>query len=191
MYILATNNKSKVLELRALLCDIDKKVYGLYELGISHVPNETGKTFHENAEIKCREIVKYIDIEYTAILSDDSGLVIEALDGLPGVDTANFLGDISWEERNLGIVNLMKNEKNRRAKFICIIAALFFDGSIKFAKGEIDCEIAHAPKGDNGFGFDPIMFLPEFNCTSAELDITQKNKISARGLAARNLLKIL
>ena len=191
MYILATHNKSKVLELRALLCDINKKVFGLGELGIDYVPNETGTTFHENAEIKCREIAKLVDIEYTAILSDDSGLIIEALDGLPGVDTANFLGDISWEERNLGIINLMKHKENRRAKFICIIAALFFDGNIKFAKGEIDCEIVHEPKGNNGFGFDSIMFLPKFNCTSAELSMTEKNKLSARGLAARNLLKIL
>ena len=189
MYILATHNKSKVLELRALLGNIP--IIGLDELGIDYIPNETGKTFHENAEIKCREIAKLVNINYTAILSDDSGLAIEALNGLPGVDTANFLGNISWEERNLGIINLMKDKKNRRAKFICVIAALFPNGKIKFAAGELFCEIAYSPRGKSGFGFDPIMFLPQLNCTSAELSMNEKNRICARGLAVAALKKIL
>ena len=195
--IFATGNKDKVFEIKEILSDIGSigKVISMKEAGIDIDIEENGSTFEENAMIKASavfdEAVKR-GMKDICVLADDSGLCVEALNGEPGIYSARYMGkETSYREKNANIISRVNNEGNgnRRAQFVCAIAAVFPDGTKKCVRGTMDGEIAYAEKGSNGFGFDPIFFIPSLNCTTAELKPSEKHAISHRGKALRMMKK--
>lgn len=195
--IFATGNKDKVFEIKEILSDIGSigKVVSMKEAGIDIDIEENGSTFEENAMIKASavfdEAVKR-GMKDICVLADDSGLCVEALNGEPGIYSARYMGKkTSYREKNANIISRVNNEGNgnRRAQFVCAIAAVFPDGTKKCVRGTMDGEIAYAEKGSNGFGFDPIFFIPSLNCTTAELKPSEKHAISHRGKALRMMKK--
>ena len=195
--IFATGNKDKVFEIKEILSDIGSigKVVSMKEAGIDIDIDENGSTFEENAMIKAsavfNEAVKR-GMKDICVLADDSGLCVEALNGEPGIYSARYMGkETSYREKNANIISRVNNEGNgnRRAQFVCAIAAVFPDGTKKCVRGTMDGEIAYEEKGSNGFGFDPIFFIPSLNCTTAELKPSEKHAISHRGKALRMMKK--
>ncbi len=195
--IFATGNKDKVFEIKEILSDIGSigKVVSMKEAGIDIDIDENGSTFEENAMIKASavfdEAVKR-GMKDICVLADDSGLCVEALNGEPGIYSARYMGkETSYREKNANIISRVNNEGNgnRRAQFVCAIAAVFPDGTKKCVRGTMDGEIAYEEKGSNGFGFDPIFFIPSLNCTTAELKPSEKHAISHRGKALRMMKK--
>lgn len=195
--IFATGNKDKVFEIKEILSDIGSigKVISMKEAGIDIDIEENGSTFEENAMIKAsavfNEAVKR-GMKDICVLADDSGLCVEALNGEPGIYSARYMGkETSYREKNANIISRVNNEGNgnRRAQFVCAIAAVFPDGTKKCVRGTMDGEIAYEEKGSNGFGFDPIFFIPSLNCTTAELKPSEKHAISHRGKALRLMKK--
>ncbi len=195
--IFATGNKDKVFEIKEILSDIGSigKVISMKEAGIDIDIEENGSTFEENAMIKALavfdEAVKR-GMKDICVLADDSGLCVEALNGEPGIYSARYMGkETSYREKNSNIISRVNNEGNgnRRAQFVCAIAAVFPDGTKKCVRGTMDGEIAYEEKGSNGFGFDPIFFIPSLNCTTAELEPSEKHAISHRGKALRMMKK--
>ena len=195
--IFATGNKDKVFEIKEILSDIGSigKVVSMKEAGIDIDIDENGSTFEENAMIKAsavfNEAVKR-GMKDICVLADDSGLCVEALNGEPGIYSARYMGkETSYREKNANIISRVNNEGNgnRRAQFVCAIAAVFPDGTKKCMRGTMDGEIAYEEKGSNGFGFDPIFFIPSLNCTTAELKPSEKHAISHRGKALRMMKK--
>ena len=193
----ATGNKDKVFEIKEILSDIGSigKVVSMKEAGIDIDIDENGSTFEENAMIKASavfdEAVKR-GMKDICVLADDSGLCVEALNGEPGIYSARYMGkETSYREKNANIISRVNNEGNgnRRAQFVCAIAAVFPDGTKKCVRGTMDGEIAYEEKGSNGFGFDPIFFIPSLNCTTAELKPSEKHAISHRGKALRMMKK--
>lgn len=144
---------------------------------------EDGETFEENAIKKARAIS---DLTGSMVLADDSGLEVDALDKAPGVYSARYLGeDTSYTVKNNHIIDLLKDVEGegRSARFVCVIACAFPDGHTITARGVIEGQIGYEEKGENGFGYDPIFYVPELGCTTAELAPEEKNKISHRGRA--------
>jgi len=188
--LLATNNPAKVVEVQKIM--EDAKIFSLADLGLFYEPAETGDTFEENAIQKAAQTQNFLNErghkDYT-VLADDSGLVIPALGGLPGVDSANYMGrETPYPIRNAHIISLLEGEINREAHFVCVIACAFPSGEVVTSRAEIHGQISHQIKGEGGFGYDPIFFLPEYNKTSAELKLDEKNKISHRGLALKKMM---
>lgn len=183
--IFATGNEGKMREIREILGDLNAEVVSLKEAGIEADIEENGTTFEENAVIKARAIC---EMTGEIVLADDSGLEIDYLNKEPGVYSARYMGeDTSYHIKNANLVSRLDGvpEEERTARFVCVIAAAFPDGSIKTARGTMEGRIGYEEKGENGFGYDPIFYLPEFGCTSAELSMEEKNKISHRGKALR------
>lgn len=181
--IFATGNEGKVREVQAIMADMDVEVLSLKQAGISVDIEENGTTFEENAIIKAREIAKLTD---AVVLADDSGLEIDYLNKEPGIYSARYLGeDTPYTEKNRIILERMDGveREKRTARFICAMAAVFPDGSVITTYGTIEGRIAYEIKGENGFGYDPIFYLPEYGMTSAEISSEEKNKISHRGKA--------
>lgn len=181
--IFATGNEGKMKEIREILGDLDAEVLSLKEAGIEAEIEENGKTFEENAVIKAKAIC---EMTGEIVLADDSGLEIDYLNKEPGVYSARYMGEnTSYHIKNGNLINRLKGvpDEKRTARFVCVIAAAFPDGVIKTARGTMEGRIGYEEKGENGFGYDPIFFLPEFGCTSAELSMEEKNKISHRGKA--------
>lgn len=178
--ILATNNKDKVREIKDIL---NMEVKSLKDICINIDINEDGKTFYENAYKKAKTIY---DITQEATIADDSGLCINALDDFPGVLTHRFLGDNKTDtERNLALIEKTNEIEDRTAKVICNL--VYYDGkNTVVGEGILNGKIASSPRGDNGFGFDPIFEL-ETGKTLAELTQEEKNNVSARFLAAKDL----
>lgn len=181
--IFATGNAGKMREIRLILGDLGCEILSMKEAGADPEIVEDGTTFAENAEIKAKAVWACTgDI----VLADDSGLVVDYIGGEPGVYSARYLGeDTSYEIKNRNIINRLEGapEEKRTARFVCNIAAVMPDGRILHTEATMDGMIAHEPAGSGGFGYDPILLIPEYGVTSAELTIEQKNRISHRGKA--------
>lgn len=181
--IFATGNEGKMREIRSILSDLGCEVLSMKEAGADPEIIEDGPTFAANAEIKARAVWACTgDI----VLADDSGLVIDYLDGEPGVLSARYLGEeTSYEYKNRMILERTKAAKGaqRSARFICNIAAVMPDGQVYHTEAAMEGVVADEPAGDGGFGYDPILYIPEFGMTAAQLTMEQKNKISHRGKA--------
>lgn len=179
--ILASNNKDKVKEVKQILCDYD--IVSLKDAGIDVDVEENGTTFEENALIKARAIAK---ITGKMTMADDSGLEIDYLDKAPGVYSARFMGhDTSYDIKNKALIEKLEGVegKDRSCRFVCAIAVVFPDGRELVKRGTMEGLLAKEISGENGFGYDPIVFLPEYGKTSASLSPEEKNKISHRGKA--------
>lgn len=194
--IFATGNSDKMAEIREIMDDLGYEVNSMKEEGIESDPEENGTTFEENALIKARA-VHAICIERgieAIVLSDDSGLEIDCLNKEPGVMSARYLGrDTTYREKNKNLIERTNatGDPDRTARFVCAVAAVFPDGTEKVVRGTIEGTVAQTPSGNNGFGYDPIFYVPEFGCTTADLTNEEKNKVSHRGNALRMMKKIL
>ena len=189
--IFATGNQGKIREIKQIMADMDVEILSMKEAGIFMDIEENGTTFEENALIKARAIAKEAG---ALVLADDSGLEIDYLDKAPGVLSARYLGeDTSYDVKNTHILGLLKDVKgqDRSARFVCSIAAVFPDGREFTTYATIEGEIAHKIEGENGFGYDPIFFVPEFGKTTAQLSSEEKNIISHRGKALTMMKEIL
>ena len=179
--ILASNNKDKVKEVKEILKGYD--IISRKEAGIDVDIEENGTTFEENALIKARAIMK---LTGQITMADDSGLEIDYLNKAPGVYSARFMGhDTSYDIKNKALIQKLEGVKgsDRSGRFVCAIAVCFPDGREIVKRGTMEGLIAEEIKGDNGFGYDPIVYLPEYGKTSGELAPEEKNKISHRGKA--------
>lgn len=189
--ILATNNKSKVKEISEMMSGSDITFESLADAGINVEVEETGTTFEENALLKAREICK---LSGKPTISDDSGLEIDALDGAPGIYSSRYMGeDTSYDIKNNALIEKLENvaDPDRTARFRCCMALVLPDGREFVTEGTMEGIIAREPKGINGFGYDPILFIPEYNRTSAELSSEEKNNISHRGEALRKMIEVI
>ncbi len=183
--VLASNNAHKLEELRAILCTLGMEVVPQKEMNINIEPEENGTTFEENSYIKAKTIMDACGLP---TIADDSGLMVEALNGEPGVYSARYGGeDCATDRDRLNyLLSRMEGQENRHAKFVSVITMLTPDGGKIVARGECPGEILTAPRGENGFGYDPVFYVPEAECTFAQLPSEGKNRIShrARALAA-------
>ena len=183
--IFATGNQDKMREIREILADMDVEVVSMKEAGIHADIVEDGSTFEENAVIKAKTIC---ELTGEITLADDSGLEIDYLNKEPGIYSARYMGeDTSYHIKNASLIERLNGvpDEKRTARFVCAVAAAFPDGSVKTVRGTMEGRIGYEEKGENGFGYDPIFYLPEYGCTSAELSGEEKNKISHRGKALR------
>ncbi len=189
--IFATGNQGKMKEIREILGDGETEIFSMKEAGIAVDVVEDGKTFAENALIKARAIR---DLTDCLVLADDSGLVVDALNGEPGIYSARYMGeDTSYRIKNANIIERLAGvpDEKRTARFVCVIAAAFPDGTEAVTEGTIEGIIGYEEAGENGFGYDPIFFVPDYGCTTAQLTAEQKNAISHRGKALRAMKEIL
>ena len=184
--ILASKNQHKLTELSAILSQLGFEIALESEYGLDIDVEETGTTFEENSFLKADAVMKASGLP---VLADDSGLMVDALDGAPGVYSARYGHKASDKERTAYLLENMKDvpEERRGAKFVCVITCLFPDGRKIVARGECPGVIARAPHGENGFGYDPVFQPDGYACSMAELRPEEKNAISHRG----NALKIL
>ena len=183
--IFATGNQGKMKEIREILGDLDIELLSLKDAGIQADIVEDGKTFEENAQIKAKTIC---DLTGEIVLADDSGLEIDYLNKEPGIYSARYMGeDTSYRIKNANLIQWLEGvpDEQRTARFVCAIAAAFPDGTMKTVRAAMEGRIGYEERGENGFGYDPIFWLPEYGCTSAELSMEEKNKISHRGKALR------
>lgn len=183
--VFATGNQGKMREIRQILEGMDVEILSMKEAGISMDIVEDGTTFEENAVIKAKAVASATDY---IVLADDSGLEIDYLNKEPGIYSARYMGeDTSYDIKNANLLERMEGveDEKRTARFVCAIAAVLLDGEVLTVQGVIEGRVAYEPKGSNGFGFDPIFYLPEYGCTSAELSEEEKNAISHRGRALR------
>lgn len=181
--IFATGNAGKMREIRLILGDLGCEILSMKEAGVDPEIVEDGNSFGENAEIKAKAVWEQTgDI----VLADDSGLVVDYIGGEPGIYSARYMGeDTSYEIKNQNIIDRLKDarEDERTARFVCNIAAVLPDGRVVHTEETMEGVIAHHPAGSGGFGYDPILMLPQYGVTSAQLTIEQKNRISHRGKA--------
>lgn len=188
--IFATGNQGKVNEFRQMLGE-EYEILSMKDLDVDVDIVENGATFEENAIIKAVSVMKATG---KMVLADDSGFEVDYLNGEPGIYSARYLGeDTSYEVKNRELLRRCEGvpEEQRDARFVCVIACAYPDGTVDTAIGKIEGKLAHEPKGENGFGYDPIFFLPERGCTTGELEPEEKNKISHRGIAIRKMVDIL
>ena len=183
--VFATGNAGKIKEIRMIMEDTGLEVVSMKDAGIKADIEENGKTYEENALIKARAVTAFTkDI----VMADDSGLEIDYLNKEPGIYSARYMGeDTSYHIKNASLIERLNGvpDEKRTARFVCAVAAAFPDGSVKTVRGTMEGRIGYEEKGENGFGYDPIFYLPEYGCTSAELSGEEKNKISHRGKALR------
>ena len=182
--VFATGNAGKVREIKAILADLNIEVLSMKEAGVVAEAEENGATFAENAMIKAKDIAG--KVSNAIVMADDSGLVIDALNGEPGIYSARYLGeDTPYSVKNAHIINRLEGiaVEERTARFVCAIAAVLPDGRVLSTEGTIEGYIGYEERGTNGFGYDPIFMLPEYGCTTAELSEEAKNAISHRGKA--------
>ncbi len=187
--ILASNNAHKLVEIRAILGSEFDEILSMKEAGIVHETVEDGSTFLENAEKKAREIM---EISGCCALADDSGLCVEALGGAPGIYSARYAGEHGDDKaNNRKLLRELEGVDDRRAHFACAMVLVRPDGSVVRAEGRMDGVIAFEESGENGFGYDPLFYLPERGCTNAQLSPEEKNAISHRAKALHALVKKL
>ena len=187
--ILATRNAGKIKEFKILLRALVKKISSLCELDSLYDVIENGNTYSENALKKARHISILTD---KICLADDSGLEVEVLDGKPGIFSSRFAGERSSDEENIAkLLSQLINKPNRKACFVCSLALVFPNGRHVIAEGQCEGIILHKPRGTSGFGYDPVFFLNDLNKTMAELSLYEKNQISHRARAVRELTKLL
>ena len=189
--IFATGNKNKMREIRDILSDLGMEILSMKEAGIDKEINEDGKTFEENALIKARAVAEYTD---AVVLADDSGLEIDYLNKEPGIYSARYLGeDTSYEIKNQALLDRLSGVKkeDRTARFVCAIAAVLPDKQEFVVRETIEGYIGEKPAGTNGFGYDPIFYVDEYGCSTAELSEEKKNEVSHRGKALRAMREVL
>ena len=196
--IFATGNKNKMIEIRMILADLGCKILSQKEAGIQADVVEDGQTFEENALIKATTIAdiarKMPEYKNAVVLADDSGLEIDALNKEPGIYSARYIGeDTSYDIKNQALIDRLEgvSDEKRTARFVCAIAAALPDGSTEVVRGTMEGRIGYEITGENGFGYDPIFYLPQFGCSSAELEPEKKNELSHRGEGLRKMRKVL
>lgn len=196
--IFATGNKNKMIEIRMILADLGCKILSQKEAGIQADVVEDGQTFEENALIKATTIAdiarKMPEYKNAVVLADDSGLEIDALNKEPGIYSARYMGeDTSYDIKNQALIDRLEGvpDEKRTARFVCAIAAALPDGSTEVVRGTMEGRIGYGITGENGFGYDPIFYLPQFGCSSAELEPEKKNELSHRGEGLRKMRKVL
>ena len=181
--IFATGNAGKVKEIQKIMADTGREVLSMKEAGIVANPEENGKTYEENALIKARAVAALTD---QIVMADDSGLEVDALNKEPGIYSARYMGeDTSYAIKNANIIERLNgvSDEKRTARFVCAIAAVLPDGTELTTRATIEGRIGYEEKGNNGFGYDPIFYVPEYGKTTAELSEEEKNAISHRGKA--------
>lgn len=190
--IFATGNENKMKEIRMILADLGLEILSMKEAGVFEEIEEDGMSFEENAEIKARAISRVMTNDI--VLADDSGLEIDYLNKEPGVYSARYMGEnTSYRIKNQIILDRLHGVPDivRSARFVCVIAAAFPNGTIETRRATIEGRIAQEPAGENGFGYDPIFYLPDRGKTTAQLSAEEKNEISHRGKALRQIKEIL
>ncbi|MDY5705134.1 MAG: RdgB/HAM1 family non-canonical purine NTP pyrophosphatase [Lachnospiraceae bacterium] len=197
--IFATGNQGKIREVKEILGD-QVEVLTMKEAGVDCDPEENGSTFTENAYIKARAVREKCkasgnkELIDCIVMADDSGLEIDAMPGELGVKSARFMGhDTSYDIKNRAILDRMKDVpvEERGARFVCAIAAILPDGRELDTKGVMEGQIGYEISGNGGFGYDPIFYLPEYQASSADISAEEKNRISHRGQALRQMKELL
>ena len=190
--IFATGNEHKMIEIRAILSDLGAEILSQKEAGIKADVVEDGATFEENAMIKATEIAKIAnqmpEYKNAVVLADDSGLEIDYLNKEPGIYSARYMGeDTSYDIKNQTLLDRLEGvpDEKRTARFVCAIAAAMPDGSCEVVRGTMEGIIGHEIAGENGFGYDPIFYVSDLDCSTAELSPEDKNARSHRGNALR------
>ena len=189
--VFATGNAGKMKEIKLILEEPGLTVVSMKEAGIAVDIVEDGTTFEENAVIKARAVAQETDC---IVLADDSGLEIDYLNKEPGVYSARYAGeDTPYTVKNQMLLDRLAGvpKEERTARFVCVIAAAFPDGRVLTTRGTIEGYIGFEPAGENGFGYDPIFYVSEYNCSTAQLDMEKKNELSHRGKALRAMKKAL
>ena len=190
--VFATGNQGKMREIREIMQDLGCEIISMKEAGILADIEENGTTFEENALIKAKSVASiskelgYSDI----VIADDSGLEIDALNKEPGIYSARYMGeDTPYSEKNANLISRLAGvpDEKRTARFVCAIAAVLPDGRTLTTRATIEGRIGYEEKGSNGFGYDPIFQVPEYGCSTAELTMEQKNRISHRGKARQRM----
>lgn len=188
--VFATGNQGKVNEFRQMLGE-SYEILSMKDLDVAVDIVEDGRTFEENAVIKAKTVMEATG---EMVLADDSGFEVDCLDKEPGIYSARYMGeDTPYSVKNAELLRRCEGvpEEKRDARFVCVIACAYPDGTVDTATGVIEGKVAHEPKGENGFGYDPIFYLPERGCTTGELLPEEKNAISHRGIAVRKMVEIL
>lgn len=184
--IIASNNAHKLTEIKAILGGMFDEILSLREAGIEHETIEDGSSFMENAEKKAREIA---ELSGCCALADDSGICVDALGGAPGIFSARFSGVHGDDKANNRLLlEKLETADTRAAHYTCAIALVRPDGSCVRAEGHMQGVIAHEEAGENGFGYDPLFFLPQYGLTAAQISPEEKNRISHRARALHQLL---
>ena len=219
--IFATGNANKVREVDEILCDPDIKVFTMKEVGLFTEPDENGTSFEENALIKAKAVaalyrgktpddLPMLDPEVpTVVMSDDSGLVIDALNGAPGIYSARYLGrETPYPEKMMKIMEMIRDvpEEKRSARFVdacaCVVAPALLKEGLSIdeshpdetsfvVRGVFEGQIGYEILGEHGFGYDPFFYLPEYGMSSAQIPPEEKNRISHRGKAFRGMMEKL
>ncbi len=185
--IFATGNEGKMREVRMILEDLGVEILSMKEAGIEADVEENGKTFEENAAIKARAVMELCG---ETVLADDSGLEVDALNKEPGIYSARYMGyDTSYHVKNQSLIDRLEGMtgEERGARFVCVIAAALPDGRVITTRGTMEGQIGYEERGTNGFGYDPVFYLPEHGCYSGELPLEVKNELSHRGKALRQM----
>ena len=201
--IVATKNQGKIREIKSIFNFDNWEILTMKEEGLDPEIVEDGKTFEENSIIKVRTVREeylkqkpqdYVNYDKVYIFADDSGLEVDALNKEPGVLSARYMGeDTSYHIKNQSIIDRLEGVKDedRTARFVCSIAAIDMEGNETVVRETMEGYIGYKEAGENGFGYDPIFMLPEYGCTSAEISMEEKNKISHRGKALRKMMEVL
>ncbi|WP_462137319.1 RdgB/HAM1 family non-canonical purine NTP pyrophosphatase [Candidatus Mycalebacterium sp.] len=189
--IIATGNEGKAREFGCLMGGVFNKVFSLKDFPSVVMPEETGETFAENSLLKAQTVFETVRSEHSvppAVLADDSGIEISALGGMPGVRSARYAGENSTDEENLDkLMSELKGVKDRGARYVCVLTLILPDGEKIIVNGVCEGVIAETKKGGGGFGYDPVFFLPFLGKTMAEISAEEKNRISHRGKASREI----
>lgn len=198
--VFATGNAGKMREIREILKGMQAEILSMKEIGVDSDIEENGTTFEENALIKAKAVAQMLR-EHTdeklcnaIVLADDSGLEIDYLNKEPGIYSARYMGeDTPYSVKNENLIERLTGvpDEERTARFVCAIAAVLPDGEAFTVRGVIEGRIGYQEKGDNGFGYDPIFYVPEYGCTTAQLSEEEKNQISHRGKALEIMEKEL
>lgn len=184
--VIATRNKGKLREFRSILADGYDEILSLADFEEVPEIKETGLSFRENAFIKAKTTSDFLGMD---AIGDDSGLVVDALGGAPGIYSARYAGEGSSDNKNNEkLLSELKEKKNRNARFVCCIALVLADGTQEFFEGECHGQIIQEKKGRSGFGYDPVFYVPQYGKTMAELGPDIKNRISHRAIASEKLL---
>ncbi len=183
--IFATGNQDKMKEIRMILADLDMEILSMKEAGLHSDVEENGATFEDNAILKAKAIAEQTN---EIVLADDSGLEIDYLNKEPGIYSARYMGeDTSYTIKNQNLLDRLSGvpKEQRTARFVCAIAAVLPNQEVIVRRETIEGYIGYEPAGENGFGYDPIFYVDEFNCSTAQLSADQKNELSHRGKALR------
>ena len=201
--IVATKNQGKIREIKSIFNFDNWEILTMKEEVLDPEIVEDGKTFEENSLIKVRTVREeylkqkprdYVNYEKVYIFADDSGLEVDALNKEPGVLSARYMGeDTSYHIKNQSIIDRLEGikDEDRTARFVCSIAAIDMEGNETVVRETMEGYIGYKEAGENGFGYDPIFMLPEYGCTSSEISMEEKNKISHRGKALRKMMEVL